>query len=90
MFTKPNLGTETASWICILCAAPFAALGFFKYNGLSAEQFIWAFIKSEFLMPREICFKPQNIHYEMMKETIVEREREGLLEGSKKSYERGN
>ena len=36
---------ETLSWLCILCAAPFAALGFVKYNGMTAEQFIIAAIK---------------------------------------------
>lgn len=25
---KPYVGTETVSWVCILSAAPFAALGF--------------------------------------------------------------
>ena len=30
---KPYVGTETVSWMCILGAAPFAALGFIKYNG---------------------------------------------------------
>ena len=25
---KPRLGTETVSWVCILGAAPFAAMGF--------------------------------------------------------------
>ena len=29
---KPYVGTETVSWMCILGAAPFAALGFIKYN----------------------------------------------------------
>ena len=43
---KPHLGTETVSWVCILEAAPFAALGFVKYNGMTAEKFLWAFIKS--------------------------------------------
>ncbi len=26
---KPYVGTETVSWMCVLGAAPFAALGFF-------------------------------------------------------------
>ena len=34
---KPYVGTETVSWMCILGAAPFAALGFIKYNGMTAE-----------------------------------------------------
>ena len=53
---KPVLGLETVSWICVLAAAPFAVLGFLKYNGLTAEQFIWAWIKSEILMPKHLCF----------------------------------
>ena len=48
---KPYVGTETVSWMCILGAAPFAALGFIKYNGMTAEKFVWAWFKSEFLMP---------------------------------------
>ena len=35
---KPYVGTETVSWMCILGAAPFAALGFIKYNGMTAES----------------------------------------------------
>ena len=38
---KPHFGTETVSWVCILGAAPFAALGFVKYNGMTAEKFIY-------------------------------------------------
>ena len=51
---KPYFGLETLSWLCILGASPFAVLGFITYNGLTAEQFIWAWIKSELLIPREI------------------------------------
>ena len=29
---RPYVGTETVSWVCILGAAPFAALGFVKYK----------------------------------------------------------
>ena len=29
---KPYVGTETVSWMCILGAAPFAAMGFITYN----------------------------------------------------------
>lgn len=40
---------ETASWLCIVLAAPAAVAGFFTYNGLTFEQFLWAFIKTEIL-----------------------------------------
>ena len=54
---KPYLGLETLSWLCILGASPFAALGFITYNGLTAEQFVWAWIKSELLIPKTIKFE---------------------------------
>ena len=68
---KPHLGTETVSWVCILGAAPFAALGFVKYNGMTAERFIWAWIKSEFLQIFKMLFpndygitqKSAGVHY---------------------------
>lgn len=67
---RPRFGTETLSWVCILGAFPFAAMGFIKYNGMTAEQFVWAWIKSEFLMPKKLMFLPDNLYYEMMKPTI--------------------
>ena len=67
---RPRFGTETLSWVCILGAFPFAAMGFIKYNGMTAEQFAWAWIKSEFLMPKKLMFLPDNLYYETMKPTI--------------------
>ena len=66
---KPHLGTETVSWVCILGAAPFAALGFVKYNGMTAEKFLWAF-KSEFLMLKKLVFHSTNTYYELFKRSI--------------------
>lgn len=63
---RPRFGTETLSWVCILGAFPFAAMGFIKYNGMTAEQFVWAWIKSEFLMPKKLMFLPDNLYYETM------------------------
>lgn len=72
------LGTETVSWMCIVGAAPFAALGFIKYHGMTAEQFLWAYIKSEFLMPKILTFYPTNFYYEALKATIKKHEKEEL------------
>ena len=44
---KPYVGTETVSWMCILGAFPFAAMGFITYHGMTAEQFVWAWLRSE-------------------------------------------
>jgi hypothetical protein len=62
---RPFLGLETLSWLCILGAAPFGAVGFIKYHGMNAEQFLWAWIKSEFLIPKKLTFKAVNIYAEL-------------------------
>ena len=56
------LGTETVSWLCVVAAFPFAILGFVKYHGMTAEQFIKAYIRSEFLMPKQLTSKPTNLY----------------------------
>ena len=67
---KPYFGIETLSWLCILGAAPFAAIGFVKYNGMNAEEFVFAYIRSEFLTSKELTFKPTNYYYELLKDKI--------------------
>ena len=71
------LGMETVSWVCILGAAPFAAMGFITYHGMTAEQFAWAWIKSEILMPKRLTFKPVNIYYEAVRPFIENQKKEG-------------
>lgn len=75
---RPHFGTETLSWVCILGASPFAMMGFVKYNGMTAEQFVWAWIKSEFLMPKKLMFKPDNLYYEALQATIQNHEKEAM------------
>ena len=60
-------GIETLSWVCIAGSSPFAALGFIKYNGMNAEEFIFAYIKSEFLTPKHLFFIPKNYYYDLLK-----------------------
>ena len=67
---KPHFGTETVSWMCILGAAPFAALGFITYHGMTAEQFLWAWLRSELLEPKELCFEASNLCYEALKDKL--------------------
>ena len=75
---RPYFGIETLSWVCILGACPFAVLGFVTYNGLTAEQFLSAWFKSEILTPKRLTFKATNIYYEANKETIEKLEKEGM------------
>ena len=69
---KPYVGTETVSWMCILGAAPFAALG------MTAEKFIYAWIKSEFLMPKKLTFRSTNTYYELFKPSIEAKAKEAM------------
>lgn len=63
---KEHLGTETISWLCILGAVPFAAMGFVKYNGMTMEELAIAFIRSEILIPKELKFESTNMYYELL------------------------
>ena len=72
---RPLVGSEEVGWICILGASPFAACGFFKYHGMTAEQAAWAWFKSEFLYPKKLVFKSENLYYEAMKDAIAEGEK---------------
>ena len=56
------LGQETVSWVCIVGAAPIAVAGFFQYNGMTLEKFLWAWFKSSFLMARPRVWKSENYY----------------------------
>lgn len=58
--------------MCILGAAPFAACGFIRYHGMTAEQLLWAWIKSEILMPKRLVFKSDCLYYQAMQPSIAE------------------
>ena len=61
--TKPIFNnTGTVSWLCMAGAVPFALLGFVKYNGMTAEKFFIAWVKSEILTPKKLTFKPNNLY----------------------------
>ena len=67
---SPLVGTEEVGWMCILGAAPFAACGFVKYHGMTAEQLLWAIVKSELLHPKRLVFKSENLYYACLAEKI--------------------
>lgn len=87
---KNYLGIETLSWVCILGAMPFALLGFVKYNGMNAEEFVVAWIKSEILLPKVLLFKPENIYYELLKDDYKKIEMEGMKIENKNARKRKN
>ena len=80
---RPHLGTETVSWVCILVAAPFAVVGFVKYNGMTAEKFIWAYIKSEILIPKRLVFRNTNMYWQMIEEGKKDKGKKGRFKNDK-------
>ena len=72
LLLEPSLGKETASWVCIVAAFPIAAAGFFTYEGLTLEQFLWAAFRSSFLCAGPRMWKAENryrINIKARKET---------------------
>ena len=75
---RDSLGMETVSWVCILGAAPFAAMGFITYHGMTAEQFAWAWVKSEILMPKRLTFHSTNLYYEAVRPLLENPKKEAV------------
>lgn len=69
---RPIVGAEQVGWMCILGAAPFAACGFFSYHGMTAEQLLWAWIKSEILSPKRLVCKSDCLYYQILQPAIAE------------------
>ena len=68
---RPVLGNGEIGWACVLAAFPFALGGFFQYNGMNLEKFLWAFLRSEFLTPKRLVFKSENVYTKLMEHSSV-------------------
>ena len=63
---KGTIGQETASWACIVAAAPVALAGFFSYHGMTLERFALAFLKSQVFYAAPRVFRAENIYRRAM------------------------
>lgn len=79
---KDKMNLEMLSWLCIIGAVPFAAMGFIKYNGMFMEEFIIVWLKSELLVPKKLKFVSNNIYYNASEEFINKSE-EGVKNNDK-------
>jgi len=64
---KDLVGEEAVSWLCILSAIPIAAAGFFKYQGMTLEKFIVAWVKSEFIRAGRRVYEAKNYMFTAVK-----------------------
>ena len=65
---KPYIGVGTVSWVCVACAAPFASMGFIRYNGMTAERFALVWLRSVFIIPKILVFRSVNLYYEAIRQ----------------------
>lgn len=65
------VGTGEIGWICVLAAFPFALGGFFTYNGMTLERFVLAFIRSEFLYPKKLVFRAENLYAKALDHSTI-------------------
>lgn len=79
-----KLGMEITSWLCMISAAPFAALGFINYQGMNAEQIVKNAWRSYLLSNQKLVFQPQNLYYEFLQETIQSHRKESINPNDKK------
>lgn len=68
---RPVLGNGEIGWVCVLAAFPFALSGFFQYNGMTLERFLLTYIRSEFLFPRRLVFKSDNIYAKALENSTI-------------------
>lgn len=72
---RSHLGTETLSWLCMLIAAPFMAMGFLSYNGMKAEEFILVWVRSKLIEPKKICFSSAPFIHEAISRSDFKKKR---------------
>lgn len=72
---KPIFGVETLSWVCMLGAAPFIACGFITYNGMPAEKFAVAWVKSKFIEPIKVKFGSSTLYADAHNKNAKEEKR---------------
>lgn len=81
-----SLGIELTSWFCMIGAAPFAGLGFITYQGMNAEQLFITLIRSLILQNTNLYDEPYNLYYEILKEYIERKQKEGVVKNVKKLF----
>lgn len=80
---KERLGTEVTSWLCMLGAAPFAAFGFIRFQGMYTEDIVKMAISSFSLSTRNLINVPFNLYYEIL-EPFINQSRKGSIVYDKK------
>ena len=76
--TREIVSKDIMTYLCIAVAIPFAAIGFIKYNGMPMEKIIVAWLKDNFIVPRKLTVKSNNIYLEALKGYFANKKKEAL------------
>ena len=76
--TRETFSKDVITYFCIAAAIPFAAIGFIKYNGMPMEKIIVAFMKDNFIVPRRLTVKANNIYFEALRGYFATKEKEAI------------
>ena len=80
---KERLGTEVTRWLWILGAAPFAAFGFIRFQGMYTEDIVKMAISSFALSTRNLINAPFNLYYEILEPFIIQARKESIVHDKK-------
>lgn len=76
---KRGVSTDISAFICLAIVAPFGALGFVNYHGLTFEKLICVWIRHFFLCPQILVSRLENDFYNRDKKKIEEAERKEAM-----------
>lgn len=75
---RTTFSNDVITYLCIAVAVPFATIGFIKYNGMPMEKIFVAWLKDNFIVPRRLTFKSNNIYKEALKDYFAKQEKEAI------------
>ena len=68
---RPVMGEGEIGWLCVLAAFPFALGGCFQYNGMTLEQFLLDFLRTELLYPGKLVFQSENLYAKALEHSAM-------------------
>lgn len=78
-----KLDTEMTSWLCMLGAAPFAALGFIRFQGMYTEDIVKMALYSFLLSSTNLINKPFDLYEEIFNSIINQSRKESIVHDKK-------
>ena len=80
---KERFGTEVTSWLCMLGAAPFAALGFIRFQGMYTEDIVKTALYSFLLSSTNLINKSFDLYEEILNSIINQSRKESIVHDKK-------